>query len=61
MRGGRWLVVLGALLVAGIALYLLTIGEPPMSSTKSSPPVMDEIDADSRAEMRRLLQESGED
>jgi hypothetical protein len=61
MRGGRWLVVLGALLIAGVALYVLATGEPRVSSPTATTPIMDEIDADSRAEMRKLLRDSGED
>ncbi|MEE8165809.1 MAG: hypothetical protein V3T64_09590 [Myxococcota bacterium] len=61
MRVGRWLVALGALLFAGLALYVLTIGDPPASSKDTMRPAMDEIDAESRAAMRKLLREHGED
>ena len=61
MRVGRWLVGLGALLIAGLALYVLTIGKPPASSKELMRPAMDEIDAESRAAMRKLLREQGED
>jgi len=56
---GRWLVGVGALLVAIGALYVLTIGKPPASSTPSdlARPAMDEIDEKSRAAMRDLLRE----
>jgi hypothetical protein len=55
---GRWLVGLGALLVAALALYVLMIGKPPASSIDVSTPAMDEIDAESRAAMRDLLRET---
>ena len=56
---GRWLVGVGALLVAIGALYVLTIGKPPASSRSSEQqrPAMDEIDEESRAAMRDLLRE----
>jgi hypothetical protein len=53
----RWVVGVGALLVAIGALYVLTIGEPPFSSTDGARPAMDEIDEESRAAMRDLLRE----
>ncbi len=58
---GRWLVGLGALLVAGLAIYVLTIGKPPASSRAGSQPAMDEIDEKSRAAMRELLRDVEED
>ena len=58
MNVRRWLVGLGALFVAGLALYVLTIGKPPASSMDASAPVMDEIDDQSRAAMRDLLRET---
>ena len=48
-------------LIQGIALYVLTIGKPPASSTEMLRPAMDEIDAESRAAMRELLRAQGED
>jgi len=54
---GRWVAGVGALLVAILALYVLTIGKPPASSTASERPAMDEIDEESRAAMRDLLRE----
>jgi hypothetical protein len=62
-KGGRWLVGLGALVVAFLALYVLTIGQPPASSPDldeqgmDAGPAMDEIDDESRAAMRELLRE----
>jgi hypothetical protein len=61
MRGGRWLVGLAALLLAALALYVLTIGKPPASSKPTQQSAMDEIDAKSRAAMREFLREQGED
>ena len=61
MRVGRWLVGLGALLIAALAFYVLMIGKPPESSNQMRRPAMDEIDAESRAAMRELLRETGED
>ena len=58
MNGRNWLVGLGALFVAGLALYVLTVGKPPASSERSAQPVMDEIDDESREAMRELLRES---
>lgn len=58
---GRWLVGVGALLIAGLALYVLTIGKPPASSQGVAEPAMDEIDAESRAAMRDLLRETEKD
>jgi hypothetical protein len=60
-KGGRWLVGLGALFVAILALYVLMIGKPPASSGTAARPAMDEIDAKSRAEMRDLLRKAEED
>ena len=67
----RWLLGLGALLIAALAFYVLTMGDPPESSRVSSPaartypvpkvpekPAMDEIDAKSRARMRDLLRDA---
>ena len=53
-----WLVGLGALFVAGLALYVLTVGKPPASSERPAEPVMDEIDDESREAMREFLRES---
>ena len=61
MRVGRWLVGLGALLVAALALYVLTVQRSPGSLEETLQPAMDEIDAESRAAMRELLREAGED
>ena len=61
MRVGRWLVGMGALLIAALALYVLTVGRTPTSLEETLRPAMDEIDAESRAAMRELLREQGED
>ena len=60
---GRWIVGVGALLVAIAALYVLTIAKPPASSRAGdrTPAAMDEIDEESRAAMRELLREEDED
>ena len=61
MRGARWLVGLGALAVAIAALYVLFLEEEAPSRLEPKEPVMDEIDADSREAMRKLLREAGKD
>jgi hypothetical protein len=76
MRLGRWFVGLGALFVAGLALYVLMGGFPvergPAKGASSGgsihrptqpiAPPLDEIDAKSREAMRDLLkEEAGED
>ncbi len=61
MRGGRWLVGLGALLIAALAIYVLTRGGPEIAPGANSTPAMDEIDAESRAAMRELLRRAEED
>ncbi len=61
MRVGRWLLGLGALLIAALALYVLTVRRPPASLQETLLPAMDEIDAESRAAMRELLREQEED
>jgi hypothetical protein len=62
MMGQRWFVGLGALLVAGVALYLLltgTKGHDSETMMEISEPALDEIDAKSRSAMRDLLRETG--
>ncbi len=62
MFGTRWIIGLGALLVAGIALYLVLVGaDQPSSETlmEISQPALDDIDAKSRSTMRDLLREAG--
>ena len=62
MMGQRWIVGLGALMVAGIALYLLltgTKGHDSETMMEISRPALDDIDAKSRSAMRDLLRESG--
>ena len=61
MRVGRWLVGLGALLIAALALYVLTIGKPPAALKETLRPAMDDIDTESRAAMRDFLRAQGED
>lgn len=64
----RWLVGLGALLVAAVAFYVLAIGTedrggPATRSVDRRPvngPALDEIDAESRARMREILREADE-
>jgi len=63
MMGQRWIVGLGALLVAAVALYLLMTGTKPGSGSETmmeiSRPALDDIDAKSRSAMRDLLRETG--
>ena len=62
MLGARWIIGLGALLVAGIAMYLVLAGaDRPSSETlrEISQPALDDIDAKSRSAMRDLLREAG--
>ena len=64
---GRWLIVIGALCVAGLAIYVLTSGNRPFaskeaaskeaSSKQSERPAMDQIDEESREAMRDLLRD----
>lgn len=56
-KSGRWLVGLGALLIALLALYVLMIGKPPAASKDAGRPAMDSIDEKSRAAMRDVLRE----
>ena len=51
MARTTWIVVSGALLVAGIAFYLL------MTTDAGDRPALDDIDAQSRRAMDRLLRE----
>jgi len=51
MARTTWIVVGGALLVAGIAFYLL------MTTDAGDRPALDDIDAQSRRAMDRLLRE----
>ena len=58
MLGSRWIVGIGAVLLAVAALYvLLRVGHEsrPDAMTELSEPTLDEIDADSRRQMRELL------
>jgi hypothetical protein len=62
MFGTRWIIGLGALVVAAIALYLVLPGtDHPGSETllEMPQPALDDIDAKSRSAMRDLLREAG--
>jgi hypothetical protein len=60
----RWIIGAGSLLVAGVAFYVLmnvgSAGELPNGPVRSGP-ALDEIDAESRAAMRELLRDAGEE
>ncbi|MBW2500739.1 MAG: hypothetical protein JRF61_25940 [Deltaproteobacteria bacterium] len=60
MRWVRWIVGLGALGLAVVALYVL-LGTQQETPPVRSEPAMDEIDAESREAMRELLREAGEE
>ena len=63
----RWIVGAGALLVAAGAFYVLMNSGGPVdrrgdeSLPPLSKPALDEIDAESRAAMRELLRDAGEE
>jgi hypothetical protein len=57
MVRSSWIVVGGALLVAAAAFYLLVL-EDGDGGASDGRAVMDDIDAQSRAEMRSLLREA---
>ena len=62
MSASRWVVGLGALFVAAVALYvLLRVGHDggPESVPELSQPALDQIDDASRAKMRDLLRQEG--
>jgi hypothetical protein len=62
MFGSRWVVGIGALLVAIIALYvLLRVGNDrvPDRGVELTRPALDEIDDESRRAMRELLRQAG--
>ena len=62
MLGQRWVVGLGALLVAAIALYMVltgTKGHDSETLLELSQPALDDIDAKSRSAMRDLLRDTG--
>jgi hypothetical protein len=64
MFGARWIIGLGALLVAGIAFYLVLAGAgQPSSETlmEISQPALDDIDAKSRSAMRDLIRQAGQE
>jgi hypothetical protein len=60
----RWIIGAGSLLVAGVAFYVLmnvgSAGELPNGPVRPGP-ALDEIDAESRAAMRELLRDAGEE
>jgi hypothetical protein len=64
MFGARWVVGVGALLVAVIALYVLLHGGDgrnaydPKSERELRGPALDDIDDDSRGAMRDLLRQA---
>lgn len=61
----RWIVVAAAVGLAGAALFLLLGPDDPRRPPPTEPteraeaPAMDDIDAESRAAMRKLLREAG--
>ena len=60
----RWIVGVGALVVAALAFYVLMNAGSPSSGidgAADSQPALDEIDAKSRAAMRELLRDAGEE
>jgi hypothetical protein len=64
MFGSRWVVGIGALLMALIALYVLLRvgnGRVPESGTELTSPALDEIDDESRRAMRELLRRDGKE
>jgi hypothetical protein len=64
MFGARWVVGVGALLVAFVALYVLLHGgqarkaTDPKSASELRGPALDDIDDDSRGAMRDLLRQA---
>ena len=58
MKFSRWFIGLGALIMAGLALYVLTAGRPQPSAIERAGEAMDEIDDESREAMRDLLREA---
>jgi hypothetical protein len=64
MFGARWVVGVGALLVAVVALYVLLQGgharktTDPKSASELRGPALDDIDDDSRGAMRDLLRQA---
>ena len=65
MLGMRWIVTIGALAVAGGAIYVLLFAEGgerlPVIPPESEGPALDKIDAKSRAAMRDLLREAADE
>jgi len=63
MQRVRWVVVVGALVVALAAFYVLMRGAPvdaPRRANERSGPALDDIDAKSREAMRELLRDADE-
>ena len=61
MFGARWFVVGGALLVAGLALYVLLHGGTDRTTEAAREvrsPALDDIDERSRSAMRDLLRQA---
>ena len=72
LQVGRWLVGIGALVIAGLAFYVLIVAKPlsidpdQKRKAKAAPsartaPAMDQIDSESRDAMRDLLRKEDED
>ena len=62
MFGAKWILGIGAVGLAGAALYLL-LDEPVKSDsshmTEMREPALDDIDAESRSAMRDVLRQAG--
>jgi hypothetical protein len=61
-RSARWIIVVGALLLAAVALSLLLRApreRDRVADEKGGRPALDDIDAKSRAAMRDLLRQDG--
>jgi hypothetical protein len=61
----RWIIVLGALGIAALAIHLLMNGggddeAPAKVSAEPSRPALDDIDSKSRKAMRDLLRDAGD-
>ncbi len=62
MLGARWVVGIGALLVAIVALYFLfgwRNAAEPRSTMELTHPALDEIDEESRRALRELIRQDG--
>jgi hypothetical protein len=60
----RWVIVLGALGIAALAIHLLMNGgddkAPAKASAEPARPALDDIDSKSRKAMRDLLRDAGD-